>query len=356
MPDLRRAQPDYALNPFRLSRLLAVTLMLAVGACGGGSGDAALPPGGGDPTSPEPPSTPEPPPTSPEPPAAPPPAPPPPPSSPPVHAGIPFGPNVYTKHESSTSIIPPSGIDPAFTGLVTAAYPPTLIAKLEAARRVNGRVLLSFAGNSDFYRDSNGFNLSMWKAKTDRFRGIDISSYIADGTLMGNFLMDEPSDPKNWFGHQVSRADIDEMARYSKEIWPDLPAIIRGWPWYLKGYQYQYLDAAWAQYHARFGSIDDFIATNSRDAKDLGLSLVIGLNALSGGGEHGMQGFYKDKFSMTASQLKTWGGALLAQPYGCAFFMFRYDTVYFARPDIREAMAELSQKAQSLPVQPCRRL
>ena len=112
---------------------------------------------------------------------------------------------------------------------MTAAYPHTLVAKLEAARRVNDRVLLSFAGNSDFYRDANGFNFEMWKQRDDKFRGIDISSYIADGTLMGNFLMDEPSD-KNWNGHQVSRAQIDEMARYSKEIWPDMPAMIRGWP------------------------------------------------------------------------------------------------------------------------------
>jgi hypothetical protein len=262
---------------------------------------------------------------------------------------------VYTKHESSRSVVPPSDIDPSFTGLVTAAYPPTLIAKLEAARRVNGRVLLSFAGNSEFYRDANGFNLQMWKARVDRFRGIDISSYIDDGTLIGHFMMDEPNDKNNWFGHTVALADIDEMARYSKEIWPNLPAVIRSWPWYLKGYDWKYLDADWAQYHARFGSIQDFIDTNVKDSKSLGLALVIGLNALSGGGDNGMPGYYKDKKSMTADQLREWGGAYLAKPYGCAFFMFRYEAPYFNRQDIKDAMAELSRKAQALPVTPCRR-
>ena len=112
----------------------------------------------------------------------------------------------------------------------------------------------------------------------------------------------------------MSLADIDEMARYSKEIWPDLPAIIRGWPDYLLGYHYRYLDAAWAQYHVRFGSIDQFIADNVRDAKASGLALVIGLNALAGGGDKGLQGYYKDKGSMSASQLRSWGGASWTTP------------------------------------------
>ena len=357
MLDLDRARSGHAPKTLRLIRLAGAAVLLAVGACGGG-GDAGLPADpGGPPVTPETPGTPVTPETPETPPAPEPPPTPeaPPPSGPPVHNGIAFGPNVYTKHASSTALIPPSGVDPSFTGLVNAAYIPTLLAKLEAARRANGRVLLSFAGNSDSYRDANGFNLAVWKRRVDRFRGIDISSYIADGTLMGHFIMDEPSDPHNWLGHQVSLADIDEMARYSKEIWPDLPAVIRGWPWYLKGYEYKYLDAAWAQYAARFGSIDDFIATNVEDAKASGLALVIGLNVLAGGGEHGLPGYYNEKFSMSAAQLREWGGAFLAKPYGCAFFMFRYDSAYFNRPDIRDAMAELSQKAQSLPHQTCKR-
>src|SRR6266508_4376220 len=137
----------------RPSRLVWVALALAVGACGGGSealsSEDPLPPGDSlaPPTSAPPPppdtSTPSPP----------------PPVGPPTYTGIPFGPNVYTKHESSASLIPPSSLSPAFTALVTAAYPATLLAKLEAARRTNGRVLLSFAGISASQHDSAGFNL-----------------------------------------------------------------------------------------------------------------------------------------------------------------------------------------------------
>ena len=224
---------------------------------------------------------------------------------------------------------------------------------LEAARRSNGRVLVSFSGASGHYTDANGFNLAEWKRRVDEFRQFDLSGYIADGTLLGHYIMDEPSDRRNWNDHLVARADIDEMARYSKEIWPGLPTIIRGWPWYLKGYDYKYLDAAWAAYHERFGSIDEFVKTNVSDAKEAGLSLVVGMNVLSGGGENGLPGYKAGKNSMTAAQLKTWGSALLDQPYACAFFMFRYHPEYFARADIREAVTELSQKARRLEDRSC---
>ena len=58
---------------------------------------------------------------------------------------------------------------------------------------------------------------------------------------------------------------------------------------------------------------------------------------------------------MTASQVRSWGSALLAEPYVCGFFMFRYNPDYFARADIQAVMTELSEKAQSLPNKPCRR-
>jgi hypothetical protein len=351
-----------ARSGFRASRPACLALALALGACGDSPtapesstppGDTLAPPA--DTTTP--PSPPDsgtvPPPDSTAPP--PPDSTPTPPSAPPVHVGIPFGPTLYSQHDSRLLLVPPSSLNPSFTALKIDAYKHNLMAALESARRANGRVLVSFSGGNGEYTDSNGFNLELWKRKVDEFREFDLSTYIADGTLIGHYIMDEPSDRRNWNGHLVALADIDEMARYSKEIWPDLPTIIRGWPWYLKGYPYQYLDAAWAAYHVRFGSIDEFVASNVRDAKESGLSLVMGLNVLAGGGEEGLPGYHRDKFAMTASQVRSWGGALLDQPYVCAFFMFRYHPDYFKRADIEEAVAELSQKARLLENRTCRR-
>jgi hypothetical protein len=344
----------------RLSRWMWLAL-LAVGACDGGSslnspdhqsppGDSLLPPAD---TSP-----PAPPPDSAAPPTPPPDTAPLPPAGPPVHTGIPFGPFVYTQHESRLSVIPPSELTPGFSALVTAAYTRTVMAKLEAARRSNSRILLNFSGSSNQVRDDStgGFSLTKWKQQVDRYRKFDFSSYIADGTLIGHFLMDEPDDRNNWNGHLVSPADIEAMAKYSKEIWPDLPAIIRAWPDYLDGQDYQYLDAAWAQYHERFGPIDAFIEENVRGAQALGLALVMGLNVLAGSGEGGLPGYHTSKWSaMTASQVRTWGGALLDQPYICAFIVWRYPSDYFELPDVQEAIVELGKKAATLPKLPCRR-
>jgi hypothetical protein len=272
-----------------------------------------------------------------------------------VHHGIPFGPWVYTKGMSSLSKVPPVGLNPTFTGLVTDAHRPIIMTKLEEARRTNGRVLLSFSGNSRKFTDANGFNLTKWKQFVDEFRGLDFSPYIEDGTLMGNFIMDEPNDKSNWNGHTVSLADIDEMARYSKEIWPDLPAIIRAWPDYVQGYNFRYLDAVWAQYHSRFGNIDDFIASNVRLAKQSRLALVMGLNAVAGGTDPSMSGYHRDRLAMTAAQLRQWGNKVLDEPYICAFFMWRFYPDYFGRADVQDAVDELSERASNRPLKECRR-
>ena len=113
-------------------------------------------------------------------------------------------------------------------------------------------------GSQAQWVNANGtFSLDKWKARLLPYRSINFSSYIADGTIIGNYLIDEPNDPTNWAGTTVSPATLDEMAMYSKQIWPTMPTIVRVSPSYLKGHTYQYLDAAWAQYHSRFGDVAD---------------------------------------------------------------------------------------------------
>jgi hypothetical protein len=267
--------------------------------------------------------------------------------------GIPFGPFA----------LPGSRYGPEFTGAYRPPWADSagvvaqlLLADLEAARRTNTQVVLNFTGPEHHFTDNAGFSLAQWKRRVDRFRGIELTSYIADGTILGHFLMDEPSDPSNWNGTQVSPAEVEEMARYSKEIWPTMAAIVRAWPAYLNGYQFKYLDAAWAQYHVRFGSIDEFIATNVRDAKASGLALVAGLNVLNGGSpSSGIPGTRAGKYAMSASELRSWGGALLSEPYMCGLFIWKYNSKYFERADIQAALSDLNHEAKNHAARPCRR-
>jgi hypothetical protein len=263
------------------------------------------------------------------------------------HVGIPFGPFA----------LPSRLYGPEFTGAYRPAWAAeSLLIDLEAARRTHTRVLLNFSGSGDNFSDDAGFTLETWKRRVDRFRGLDLTSYIADGTIVGHFIMDEPSDPSNWKGKQVTPAEVDELARYSKEIWPTMAALVRAWPAYMKGYQFKYLDAVWAQYHSRFGPIDAFIASNVRDAKASGLALVAGLNVLNGGSaSSGIPGRTAGKYAMSASELRTWGGALFSEPYICALFIWKYDQGYYTRPDIKAALLDLNHLAESHSKEACRR-
>jgi hypothetical protein len=334
-----------------LRGVVLVFLALGLGACGGGGRpqlveapddpgtDLPLPPDtGGVDTLVPPPDTLVPPPPDPGlPPHT------------PVHVGIPFGP----------SALPAGLFGPPYTGSYRpSGEPAALMADLEAARRSDTRIVLNMTGNEQWLRDANGFSMTKWKARVDRFRGLDFTSYIADGTIIGHFILDEPSDKNNWSGKQVSQAEIDEMARYSKEVWPTMATIIRAWPDYLVGYQYKYLDATWAHYVSRLGSIDAFIAKNTSEAKAAGIALITGLNVLNGGtSESGIPGRNEGKFAMSASQVRTWGSALLAQPSICGFFMWKYDpehSSYFERPDIIAALADLKKLAVAHPKTECR--
>jgi hypothetical protein len=271
---------------------------------------------------------------------------------PPVHDGIPFGPY----------FVPPGLYGPEYTGTYRPRQTPeTLLPDLEAARRTNTRVILNLTGNEHGIRHDSGFSFERWKAKVDAFRGLDFSSYIADGTIIGHLILDEPQDRKNWNGGVVTPSEIDELARYSKEVWPGMATIVRAWPDYLMGHTYRYLDATWAQYCPHCGSttyrlpIETFISTMVRDARAIGLALVGGLNVLDGGsGSSGILGNKEGKFAMSASEVRSWGEAYLADPYICGFLMWEYEEKYFSRPDIKAAVAELKGMAKSRPKKECR--
>jgi hypothetical protein len=317
---------------------LFVLLTVAPAGCGGGGPvDPAIATPGGEDSTPPPPTTPD---TtdssgtdSTPPPPVPPPNPPPPPVS---HEGIPFGPAQLPAERFAE-----------FSGTVyTAADTGKLIRDLEAARRTGARLFISFAGSEEFNRDDNGFSLTKWKQRVDRFRGFDLTSYIDDGTIVAHFIMDEPQDPTNWNGKLVSQAQIEEIAKYSKEIWPSMLTMVRAKPEYLHGYQYPHLDAIRTQYLDRFAPLDEFITAQVEGAKALGLGYVGGLNVLNGGSKNsGIPGRRAGKNAMSADEIRSWGGRFLSEPY---------DSTYFSRPDIRAALADLAEMARSLPKRSCR--
>ena len=250
--------------------------------------------------------------------------------------GIPFG----------TSALPTSWFGSRYNGALRNIWPGSLVSELAAIKARGGKVVLMFAGNEKYYKDGSGhFSLTKWKDRIDRFRSVNFNSYVNDGTIIGHYLIDEPNDPSNWNGQPVSASTVDEMGRYSKQLWPGMPTIVRTEPAYFS-FNPRYVDAAWAQYLSRRGNVSDYIRKQVADAQKRGLQLVVGMNIIKGGNPNGTQ--------MSASEVKNWGSTLLSSSYPCAFISWQYNSSYLNNSGIKDAMSYLRNKAENRSSRSCR--
>jgi hypothetical protein len=226
---------------------------------------------------------------------------------------------------------------------------------LSAVRAKGGRVVLKMSMGEDKYvKNADGtFSLTKWKGLVDRFRKVNLGPYITDGTLMGHFLIDEPHRTAKWGGKIIPQSTVEAMAAYSKSIWPTLPALARVVPSWLVSapVTYQALDAGWLQYAFDKGDPAKLVAAEISKAQSKGLGLVVGLNILDGGnGSSGVRGWASGRWSMSATEIRNYGTAMLNQAYACGFFNWAYmyqGVTYYARSDIKSAMSYLSTKAKA---------
>jgi hypothetical protein len=243
--------------------------------------------------------------------------------------------------------LPTSQFGGRFNGAMRNIWPGYLQRELAAIRARGGKVVLMLAGNERYYKDAQGhFDFNKWKARINRFKGIDFSSYVRDGTVIGHYLIDEPYDPFNWHGRPVPGSTLEAMAKYSKQIWPQMATIVRAEPYLIKwSGRYQYLDAAWAQYLYVKGDAHSYIQRNVSEAQKMGLALIVGLNLRDGGRMR--------KTAMRPTDVVTWGTALLSSSYPCAFISWYYNPK-FLTSSMMSAMGVLSGRAQGRSMKSCR--
>jgi hypothetical protein len=235
--------------------------------------------------------------------------------------------------------------------------PSNIDAWLSGARAKGARVVLKLCKGHDRYvKNSDGtFSLSKWKALVARYQNSRFDSYIADGTILGHFLIDEPHRASRWGGKAISSATLEEMAKYSRQLWPDMTTIVGEEPRWLTASSYTYLDAAWPQYASNKGDVAQWIAAETATARNKGLGMVMSMNIRDGGnGSSGIPGSLRGYWAMSANEIRTNGNALLAQSYACGFFTWRHDPSYYGRSDIKSALADLSTKARSHAKTACR--
>lgn len=251
--------------------------------------------------------------------------------------GIPIG----------TFAMPTSEFGGVYNGALRNIGTGRLISELSAIRARGGKIVLMMAGSQPNYLNRDrSFSLDKWKERINRYRNVNFDSFINDGTIIAHYLIDEPYDGANFGGKPVPGSTIDEMARYSKSIWPNLKTVVRAEPYYIKwNGTYRYLDAAWAQYLSRKGDASAYLQKNVATAQQMGLGLIVGLNILKGGSPNGSW--------MTASEVEKWGSALLSSNYPCAFISWQYQSSKLSSGDMKNAMSQLRRKAESRPSRSC---
>ena len=249
----------------------------------------------------------------------------------------------------------PSALNAVHTGTLMGGQIDTTnaLSLLRATQAKGGRMVIKMCrGRDDFVKNADGtFSFTKWKALVDRFKKVNLGPFIADGTILGHYLIDEPHRTARWGGKIIPPATLEAMAKYSKTIWPEMTTFVRVVPSWLETARVTFvdLDAAWLQYEAWRGDVTKVLTAEIAAAKRQGLGLAVGLNLLDGGnGTSRIAGWTRGKYAMSATEIRNYGTALLKSDnqYSCAFYNWMWDSPYYGRSDIKIALSDLATKAR----------
>jgi hypothetical protein len=283
--------------------------------------------------------------------------------------GIPYGP--FALWDTYTTV--KWGPTP-FTTSIQSDAPSGVVTRINAARTMGQKLILFMPGGAHTpYLTNGAFDLGKWKAAVDAFNTSTIRQAVAqavsDGTVIGNDMMDEP-EHKSW-GGVVTKAMLDQMATYAKQYFPTLPMGINyghsaAYTW-RTGETLKVVDFTISQYSydVNKGDVTTYRSNVLNRAQLEGWTPAFSLNLLDGGvpdndgtydctgsGQAGT-GTYGTNCRMTASDMRTWGQALL--PKGCLLLSWKFDGAFMSRSDDQQAFRDVAGQAATLPARSCRR-
>jgi hypothetical protein len=283
--------------------------------------------------------------------------------------GIPLG----AFHLPPDSIGAPSV---SYTGAYMNGVVATLQRDLDRVRARKGRVVLGILRAKT--KDSVGrLSVAATRDELNRWKAaVDLNPYLADGTIVGIYLTDDIVGAEVWGGEIPPLPRIDSLGLAVKTLWPSAITMIRARPTHMTGYNWRWIETAWAQYNGpyRDGTPESYRDVQVATAKTLKLGLVLWLNVLDGGcgptsaclsGVPGtaIEGTYTNsasvrRFQMSAAEVLHYGKVFLAEPYNCAAIGWQWSPVYNRlslpaeqlegirnfdrRADVRAAFATLS--------------
>ena len=223
------------------------------------------------------------------------------------------------------------------------------------AQEAGLQVALRLTGDHGGYTVDGNFDLGAWKVALSGWVDAGVGPFVENGTFAGHMLLD---DIDTFEGRNPTAADLDEMARYSKEVIPGLMTFVRqrasSMPRSENG-RYAYVDAVVNQYKANDGDVAAYVAREATAAEWLDVGIINGMNMADGGdGSSGQAGYRAGHFAMSADEILRYG-TVLAQAPGCGMFLgWEYDaeerwadgsigSTYFDRPEMQAALLELSK-------------
>jgi hypothetical protein len=285
--------------------------------------------------------------------------------------GVPFGPFALWTGAYPTAAATPV----AFTASQNYTSPANVIPMIANARAAGQKLILVLTGGAPKQYSTNGaFDLAKWQARIDQYNTAPIrdaiAAGVADGTVLGNSLIDEP-EHKNW-GGVMTKPLLDTMAAYAKGYFPTLPMGPSHGPngYYLwrPNERYRVVDYVLNQYNywVTKGDVAAWRDKVLAQAKLDGVGVAFSMNILDGGqtaagdgawncptGTSAGHGTHEPACRMTATQIRDWGKAL--GPAGCAMLMWRYDSLAMGRPDNQQAMQDVATALAKVPQRGCTR-
>ena len=244
-----------------------------------------------------------------------------------------------------------------FTAGHTYADPQRLVSLLKKLRANKQRAFLALTGGShDQYITFGRFDLVKWKAGLARYDTPALKAAlqegVADGTILGYNMMDEPPHP-SW-GGVLTKATVDGMAAYCKSLFPFLPCGVAVDHRWRPDERYRLVDFIIAQtWMERIGP-EEFRDSAVAVAKRNGVALVLGINLF---GERQTPGCERrgNQCLMTPANVRRWGRVFVSEPYACAVVMWRYEANMWSRSEYQAQFTDIANVARQRAAKPCRR-
>ena len=258
-----------------------------------------------------------------------------------------------------------------FTSSQDNTFANMIVTRISTARLKKQRLVLAMTGGlSTDFTTRGKFDFGKWKNRMNTFNTpaikTAVAAGVADGTILGNTVIDEPETPK--WGWVVTKSLIDQMATYVKNIFPTIPVGINqggaGYKW-RPTERFRVLDYVLHQYQwtATSGNIGAWRdAVLSRASTD-GVTPAFSLNLLNGGVQDrsgtwdcpgtGGKGTRYPNCRMTADEVSSWGRAI--GPSGCFMTMWRYDDAFMSKSANQTAFRDVASLLATKSGRSCRR-